>query len=125
MTKALTKREKIARAAEYARTVETVNVAHANLRPGMINVRKNGARLRIVSVNEDVRGIFASRVEAWVERGLATEGGMCYQTVRIDEFGLPDADLVREVEAAQGPTLCVCPPDVAHLTLRIEKSSIS
>lgn len=125
MTKALTKRQKIARAAEYARTVETVDVAHADLRPGMVIIRPRGERKRIVSVGEDVRGIFASRVDAWQARGLDVTGGMCYQTVRIDEFGLPDADLVRELEAKQGPTLCICPPDVAHLTLKIERSSIT
>ncbi len=124
MTKALTKREKIARAAEYARTVETVDVPHADLKPGMINVRTNGCRYRIVSVGEDVRGIFASRLSAWSRRGLSTEGAMCYATVCIDEFGLPGTDLEKEVEAVQGPTLNVCPPDVAHLTLKIERSSL-
>lgn len=125
MTKALTKREKIARAAEYARTVDKVDVVHADLRPGMIIVHRSGERNRVVSINEDVRGIYAGRVAWWAARNLPTEGGMCYQTVRIDEFGLPDADLVREMEAAYGPTLNVCPPDVAHLALQVERDSIS
>lgn len=124
MTQVLTKRQKIARAAEYARTVEKVDVLHADLKPGMVIIRPDGARRRIVSVGEDVRGMFASRVKFWEARGIEVGLGMCYQTERIDEFGLPDAAMEREVEAKTGPVLNICPPDVALVPLQVEKDSI-
>jgi hypothetical protein len=125
MAKALTKREKMARAAEYVRVTETVPVSHAELRPGMVILGRNGVRRRVETVGEDVRGIFARSVAAWARRSVDPEGGMCYTTSRIDDWGFSDAELVREVEERTGPTMNVCPPDVAHLTLNVERDSIA
>lgn len=95
------------REAELARVaaIETVKVRGANLRPGMVEVNRRQGILRLIdSVGEDTHGTLASRVKAWAERGLPTEGAQVRYTHRVDN--MPEAEYERS------PVPCITPPFV-------------
>lgn len=103
MAKRLSKRQIREIELNRVAAIETVKVRGADLRPGMVEVNKAQGILRMIdSVGDDVHSILASRVKAWTERGLPTEGAQVRYTHRVDD--MPGAEYERN------PVPCITPP---------------
>lgn len=106
-----------AEAAEYALTVQSLDVRRIDLRVGMIVIRPSGARYRIDSLDQSDEQ-FTLVMDAWTRCGLPTEGAYCLRWTRIDTWGLPGAEYERESR------MLITPSNVAHLPLQVEYESI-
>lgn len=115
-----TKKQIAEEAKRYFENVDKTNVRFSDLKPGMIIVRPTGARYEINSVGIDSKGIFADKLKTWAASGLSVDGAMCYKSTRIDDWGLPGAD----VEKMCSNVLTIVRPDAANGLVWVETATI-
>jgi hypothetical protein len=120
-TKKKSKAQIAAEVAAYRASTKMTGVKPADLKPGMIMVRSNGARYEINTVGQDMRNIFVNSIKLWASRGLPTDGATCFTATPRDIFGLPGMD----IEAEIGENIWVVRPDAADCYYDIESDSIN